>query len=347
VDLYAWPEMYHRIVGHPLPALVAALPAAVVLAASALPLFLADRSARLRAAVVAICLCVLTHYLAYYAVFEYQYTTLLPLLPAQVWLYQREEAADRRRLLMISFAISLFIFLPTLNFLSLDDPERYWLPNSVLRVFPVGIAFLCLARYAVAVGWSQWKQGAVDEETGAVCSAEKGTGTICRNGPKGASHQWWQSHFPPIAGQVRSIFRPAAFTGAILGLVLLAAFATSPARIWKLPHHWTRLDWIDHCEDMVQRGGVWWKLRGLIHRQLARCYMPLDIDRALEYYALSVYDRHDPDYAIEMGDALIRCGRYAEAQQCFAEIAQADPENPAVQRRLKAVDRLLAQHKAM
>ena len=89
-ELYALPMLFHRLLGHPLPSPIRGLPAAVILGLSAMPLVLSEKSARLRAAVMAVCLCVLMHYLAYYAVFEYQYATLLPLLPAHVWLWQRE-----------------------------------------------------------------------------------------------------------------------------------------------------------------------------------------------------------------------------------------------------------------
>ena len=77
----------------------------MILAISALPLVLPEQIGPHPRGGGDDFLCVMTHYLAYYAVFEYQYTTLLPLLPALVWLYQRETSLGPRRLLMASFAV--------------------------------------------------------------------------------------------------------------------------------------------------------------------------------------------------------------------------------------------------
>ena len=54
---------------------------------------------------------------------------------------------------MASFAVSLLVFLPTLNFLAPADPNRYWLVNCLLRVTPVVVSFLCLAFYGAALAW--------------------------------------------------------------------------------------------------------------------------------------------------------------------------------------------------
>ena len=125
-EIYSLPVFVHRLLGHPFPSAIRTLLTLVILGLSATPLLQTEKSWRLRAAVVTVCLCVLTHYLAYHAICEYQYTTLLPLLPAHVWLWQRESVRGLRRLLAASFAVSLFIFLPTLNFLDPADPSRYW-----------------------------------------------------------------------------------------------------------------------------------------------------------------------------------------------------------------------------
>ena len=152
-EIYALPMLLYRFVAHWLPAAVKGSLAVVIFGLSVAPLLPSEKSGRLRAAVVAVCLCVLVHYLAYYIVFEYQYGTLLPLLPAHVWLWRRERVRGLRRLLMASFAISLLIFLPTLNCLAPADPNRYWAISCLLRVGPVVAAFLCLAFYGVALAW--------------------------------------------------------------------------------------------------------------------------------------------------------------------------------------------------
>ena len=182
-DIYCLPVLARRLMGHPLSSAIGMLLAAIVLGLSAAPLLPGrktrqecpggDRTARrrderpssppfrpqtaralrLHAAVVAVCACVLIHYLAYPAVCEYQYVTLLPLLPAHVWLWQREPVRGLRRLLMASFAASLLIFLPTFSFLDPADPRRYWLANSLFRVVPVAVDFACLAFYGAALAW--------------------------------------------------------------------------------------------------------------------------------------------------------------------------------------------------
>jgi tetratricopeptide (TPR) repeat protein len=256
-------------------------------------------------------LCVLVHYLAYYMVFEYQYGTLLPVLPAHVWLWRRESARGLRRLLMASFAVSLLIFLPTLNFLAPTDPNRYWLINSLLRVAPVAAAFLCLAFYGAALTWRAVHRSAFRET---------------------ADHIW-------------PILRLGGAAGAILGAVLLVVFETSPTRIWKKPTSWTRLDWIVHLEDIVGRDGVPPNLRADLHRELARCYGPINPDAALQHYAAAFAIRRNINLVVEMGDFLAFYRRYGEAQKCFSEIARVDPNNRAVQARLTQVNQLIAKQK--
>ena len=91
-ELYSLPMLFRRLAGYRLSPVITSLPAFAILAVSATPLVFTEKL-RLCAAVVAVCLCVLMHYLAYPVAYEYQYATLLPLLPAGVWLWQRESCA--------------------------------------------------------------------------------------------------------------------------------------------------------------------------------------------------------------------------------------------------------------
>jgi hypothetical protein len=308
-EIYALPMLLYRFVAHWLPAAVKGSLAVVIFGLSVAPLLPSEKSARLRAAVVAVCLCVLMHYLTYYIVFEYQYGTLLPLLPAHVWLWRRERARGLRRLLMASFAVSLLIFLPTLNFLAPADPNRYWAISCLLRVGPVVAAFLCLVFYGVALAW------------------------------RAAS----RSAFRGMADQVWPILRWGGAAGAILGVVLLVVCDTSPIRIWKKPSSWTRQDWIVHFEDMVGRDGVSPNLRASLHRGLARCYATIDPAAALRHYGAALATRRNANVVVEMGDMLALHRRYGEAQKCYLEIAKIAPQNPAIQARLTCVNRLIAE----
>jgi tetratricopeptide (TPR) repeat protein len=260
-----------------------------------------------------------------------------------------------RQLLMASFAVSLLVFLPTLNFLAPREPDRYWLPNSMLRVFPALIAFVCLARYAAALGWPAVRRWARR------WYAVRNTSPQRRQGTDPQHRQGLALGNPSLglrasAGMgrlVESVRRACgaglisgAVAAAAFGIVLLAAFETSPTRIWKTPDNWTRLDWIVHGEEMLRMGGLTPKMLGTIHRELGRCYVPLDRDAALEHYLSAVNARHDPNTAVEMGDLLVRFGRYAEAQRCYCEVAKADPDNPTLRKRLTTVDRLIARQKA-
>ena len=65
---------------------------------------------------------------------------------------------------------------------------------------------------------------------------------------------------------------------------------------------------------MIQQNGLSGKSRGLIHRELGRCYATLDPDKALAHYAAAVKARPETDYALEMADVLIGYGRYADAE---------------------------------
>ncbi len=98
------------------------LPVLAILAMSALPLFLASRRRRIHVLIATVMLCLLSHFLCYYMVWEYHYTTLMPMLPVLWWMSQREERPELRWLLRIAFVVLLANFLPTLYFLAPEAP---------------------------------------------------------------------------------------------------------------------------------------------------------------------------------------------------------------------------------
>ncbi len=151
--LYSLPIFVARILGRSAPSFFLKLPLVAVLVMSLSPLVLDDRGQRLRAAMVTVSLCVLSHFLCYYAVLEYHYTTLLPVLPVLLWLWQRESVAWFRGLLLTSFVVSLLVFVPTPCFLAPKEPVRFQTSNLLQRVVPVVVAFLCLTVYGLAFTW--------------------------------------------------------------------------------------------------------------------------------------------------------------------------------------------------
>ena len=152
-ELCCLPIFLGRIVGREMPSLLLKLPLAVILLMSFSPLLLPERGVRLRTAIVIVSLCILAHYLCYYPVHEYHYTTLLPMLPVLLWLCRREHVPWLRRLLVTGFVVSLLVFLPTPRFLAPTEANRFWAINNVERVLPVLVTFLCLTVYGVVSVW--------------------------------------------------------------------------------------------------------------------------------------------------------------------------------------------------
>ena len=91
-EVYCLPVFLYRLTGAPVPWLLLKLPVLAILAMSMLPLFLASRRRRIHVLIATFMLCLLSHFLCYYMVWEYHYTTLLPMLPVLWWMSQREDA---------------------------------------------------------------------------------------------------------------------------------------------------------------------------------------------------------------------------------------------------------------
>jgi hypothetical protein len=310
-EIYSVAMLLQRTCGQEIAAIAKYLAIVVILVLSLTPLAYREQSKRLRAAVVVCCLAVLLHYLAYYAIFEYQYATTLPLLAVHVWLWRGENRRGLRRLLKTGFTLSLLVFVPTLNFVSPTEPSRFWLLNALMRVVPVVIDFLCLAFYGAATAWSAMRRREF-----------RGQG---------------------ISGQMRSIAAFGGTAAAILGVVLLAVYGSSPSRMWKNPRVWTRAEWIAHLEPILRRDGRSSEefAEAETHRVLGEAYTTLNLDESLRHYNAAFIITRDPRLIMERGDALVHWGRYREAMTNYAQIAKAFPKVKIFQERLVTTERLI------
>ena len=221
-EIYCLPVYLTRLTGAPVPSLLLKLPLLAILAVSALPLFLASRRRRIHVLIATVMLGLLSHFLCYYMVSEYQYTTLLPMLPVLWWLSRREARPGLRWSLRIAFVVLLANFLPTLNFL---EPEaivdQYLAFNTLLRVVPVAVAFVCLLLYCVG----NWR-------------------VALREGPAGIE-------LP--RGQWADLITTAAALTLSLGAVLASAWFSAPHRL-KIPlDQWGNAEWTAHFEDLLSR----------------------------------------------------------------------------------------------
>ncbi len=217
--LYSLPIFVDRMLGWAIPPLFFRIPLLAVLLMSLSPLVLEEREQRLRAVLVTLLLCILSHFLCYYPVQEYHYTTLLPTLPLMLWLWQRESVPGFRRLLMTSFVVSLLVFVPTPCFLARQEPHRFENINLLERVVPVAVAFLCLAIYGLVSTWLRRRQPRL------------------------------------ITGQMIDRIWPVARLGLMLGIlfgsVLGAVYATTPRRLRSMPSTWTTRDYADHYDGVI------------------------------------------------------------------------------------------------
>jgi tetratricopeptide (TPR) repeat protein len=217
--LYSLPIIVGRIVGHDIPSLFFRLPFVAILAMSLSPLLLDGRAQRLRATLVTVSLCILSHFLCYYAVQEYHYTTLLPTLPVLLWLWQRESVPWLRGLLMTSFVVSLLVFVPTPCFLDPQDSQRYENFNLLQRVVPVAVAFLCLSVYGMTSVWLRRRQPSL------------------------------------ITRQMIGRIWPAARQGGIMAILFASVWAavclTVPSRLLTPFSKWTAWDFTAHYDDTI------------------------------------------------------------------------------------------------
>ena len=217
--LYSLPAFVDRIFGHPVPSLFYKLPLLAVAVMSFSPLMLDERGQRLQAVLVTASLCILSHFLCYYTAWEYQYTSLLPLLPVLLWLWQRESVSWLRRLLLTCFVVSLLVSVPTPSFLAPQEPYCFRTVSFLQRVGAVLIVFTSLTVYGVASTWSRRRRPTV----------------ITRE----------------IVGQIWPALRLAAVLGALLGSVWGAVYLTVPTRSLTTPTKWTKRDFDEHYEEAI------------------------------------------------------------------------------------------------
>jgi hypothetical protein len=251
-EIYSLPMFIWRVCGQLIPLVVFKLPLAFVLLVSLSPLVLQERWRRVRVATVAVALCILVHYLTYFLTYEYHYTTLLPLLPVLLWLWQTEPSRWLRRLLMASLLALSIVLLPTPNFLS-EDISEYWTLCVLERIVPVCAAFVLLTVYGAAATWL----------------GVRGRGTEFR---KWALAQLW-----PASGS-------AAIVGVLLATVFVAAWATLPHRLRVPPANWRQEEWTEHFQDLVSRPGLEPMIRMAFHCELAVRYTSLDPRLARQHF---------------------------------------------------------------
>jgi len=300
--LYSLPIFVNWMLGRPAPSFSLKLPLVAVLAMSLSPLVLDDRGQRLRAALVTVSLCILSHFLCYYPVQEYHYTTLLPVLPALLWLWQREGVAWFRGLLMASFVVSLLVFVPTPYFLAPQEPQRFHAVNILQRVVPVAVAFCCLTVYGLAFTWA------------------------ARRRPR------WIT--PPMRDRLWPTLRLGGVLGILLGSVLAAAYWTVPSRLLSTPSKWTNQDFRKHYEETVAA------LERAVADAPACVEARINLGQALATEgqlaaAIAQFQRAleiEPDNLEThgyLGDALVAAGRREEAIAQFRGVLKIDPNNVA------------------
>ena len=218
-QFHSLPVLVDRIAGFPVPSFCFRLPLIAILVMSLSPLVLPERAQRLCAAIVTVLLCILSHYLCYYPVLAYHYTTLLPALPVLLWLWQRESGPRLRGLLAASFVILLAIFLPTVCASGPTESARLLDLNTLQRVVPVLVAFLCLTVYGGASAWRERRRPKL----------------ITR----GMMERLW-----PTCGLAGAL-------GIMLGSVVAAVYGTVPPRWLTTPSRWTKQDWMEHYQATI------------------------------------------------------------------------------------------------
>ena len=273
----------------PVPLWIFKLPLAAIVVASLSPLVLPERSRRFRAAVVAVALCILSHYLCYFLAYEYHYTTLLPLLPVVLWLRRYEELRWMRWLLATVFAALCTIFLPTPFFLS-ENIKDYWMACALERVAPVCLSFLLLTVYSAAMAW------------------------------RGIQGQWGEIR-GRVVSQLRAADRPAAVVGILMATVLTAALVTSPDRLLASPADWSADEWKTHLEDIASRPGIGPMAMVSLHYSMATIYAKSEPALARRHYldAKQIVLEH-PELSLATAGVLIENNLYDAAAELIADI---------------------------
>jgi tetratricopeptide (TPR) repeat protein len=294
------PVLVDRIAGFPVPSLLFRIPLVAILVLSLSPLVLPERAQRLRAVIVTVLLCILSHYLCYYPVFVYHYTTLLPVLPVLLWLRQRESGPRLRGLLVASFVILLAIFLPTVSAPAPTEPARLHDISTSQRVVPVLLAFLCLTVYGGASAWRE------------------------RRRPRLITREMMERLWPTcgLAGAL----------GIMLGSVVAAVYGTVPTRWLTTPSRWTKQDWGEHHQaTMIQAKRV---LDTTPNFGRAHTYLGCALfgqgrpDEAMVHLQRAVEIEPDSAWArCNLGDAFARLRRFDEAIAQYRKALEIQPND--------------------
>ncbi len=307
--IFSLPRLLYAHCSGPALSLIVAVPLAIILAMSFTPLLLAERIHRIRAAIVTLALCILSHYLCFFLAFEDHYTTLLPLLPALVWLRGEEENCRLRWLLTAALVAASCVLLPTPNILNAANPVACWLPNALMRVVPVLVAFVLLTVYGVA------------------STRLRARGTLLEYGRL-------------IFVDIRSAAWPAVAIGVMFATVAAAVLVKSPARLLVSPSKWTQAERNEHFEDILSRPGVRREFQFYFHHSLAIAYAATDEQHALRHYAEAnrLTSRHDA-LTVEMADVLRSCRRDDSAAKLLATLSPDAIKEPNVRKRFDELRR--------
>ncbi len=238
-------------------------------------------------------LCILSHFLCCYRVQEYHYTTLLPVLPVLLWLWQRESVPRFRRLLMTSFVVSLLVFVPTLSFLARPERHRFENINLLERVVPVVVAFFCLTVYGAASTW------------------------VARRRPRLITTQMRDQIWPTL--------RLGGVLGVLLGSVLAAAYLTVPSRLLSPLSKWKDQDYRRHYEESIaqlQRALALAPTCAEAHNNLGNALAGRgQVDSAIAHYQRALEIK--PDYAEAHNNLALALAGRGEVDSAIAHYRKA------------------------
>lgn len=313
--IYSLPRLLLTHCSGPVLSLIVAIPVVVILAMSLSPLLLSERIHRIRMAIVMIALCILSHYLCFFLAFEYQYTTLLPLLPVLVWLRGEEQNRRLRWLLTVVLLAAACVLLPTANIFDSKNPMAYWLSSALIRVVPVLVAFVLLTIYGVA------------------SLRLHASGTLREVGKR-------------IFAEIQSAIYPGVALGVLFAMVAAAVLVTSPLRLFISPSKWTQADLNEQFEDILSRPGVCGGAQFFFHRALAIAYAGTDEMVALQHYseAKRLTSRHNALTAkltVEMADVLQSYRKNDSAAKLLATLSPDEIKEPNVRKRFDELRRHL------
>jgi hypothetical protein len=155
VDVFSLPVFLDTLLGLHTPGWIYQLPMLLVLALSIAVACMNDQRLKLEAALLLLMATSLTFFLSYPTVWEYQYTSVLPV--AAMLLLARERSAFYGRAWIWLFALAACAWLPSLYFLTEGKPLTSAILNLIRidRVAPVTLLFLVavgLVAHAVVSG---------------------------------------------------------------------------------------------------------------------------------------------------------------------------------------------------